>query len=231
MQKFRSTFINIKKQYSLAIQNGYNIITCEEYYLNKNRVPHKTIINRLDVDISPSKAEQFGKMYNDLGIRATFFIRLHAPEYNPFSFENYRIFKYLIESGHEIGYHSEIIDQAAIWGESAKENLIRDINVINNMFGVKIKGVASHGGGTGLNNLDFWRENKAHDFGLLYEAYDWFDDTYYVSDSGTSWKAYDHGKLLKDDHRSFAEHLKDREHKLFYLLIHPIKYYHQHQYE
>lgn len=51
----------------------------------------KILINRVDIDFSVKKAVKLGKIFNDLGIKATFFIRLHAPEYNPFSFENYQL--------------------------------------------------------------------------------------------------------------------------------------------
>ena len=34
--------------------------------------------------------------------------------------KNYRILKSIRDSGHEIGYHSEIVDQAAIWDEMQK---------------------------------------------------------------------------------------------------------------
>jgi hypothetical protein len=232
MNNFKFTFKNIESQYLSALEKGYKFITCEQYANNKNTNFNKTVINRIDIDLSIKKAEQLGKIYNNLGIKASFFIRLHAPEYNPFSFENYRIIKSLLESGHEIGYHSEIIDQSTIWNEDAVSNLQRDIQIINSMFGIKIKGIASHGGMTGLNNLDFWKTHKASDFGLLYEAYDWFDDTFYISDSEwTQWKAYDHGKLLQDDRRTFAEHIIQKEHDLIYLLIHSDTYFNIHFYE
>ena len=140
--------------------------------------------------------------------------------------------KFLIESGHEIGYHSEIIDQSVIWNEDIKENLLRDIEVINRIFNIDIKGIASHGGMTGLNNLDFWKNNTASDFGLLYEAYDWFDKAFYISDSEwTQWKAYNNGKLLEGDRRTFKEHIEQENHELIYLLIHPDTYYDRHFYE
>ena len=109
MRKFHFTFKKIKEQYQAALNKGYSFITCEEYVLNKDALVNKTIINRVDVDISVKKAEKLGIIFNELGIKASFFIRLHAPEYNPFSFENYRVIKFLIESGHEIGYHSKLL--------------------------------------------------------------------------------------------------------------------------
>ena len=230
--RFKFTFKKIKEQYQAAIDNGYSFITCEEYVLNKEALDNKTIINRVDIDFSVKKAEKLGIIFNELGIKASFFIRLHAPEYNPFSFENYIVIKFLIESGHEIGYHSEIIDQSVIWNEDIKENLLRDIDVINRIFNIDIKGIASHGGMTGLNNLDFWKNNTASDFGLLYEAYDWFDKAFYISDSEwTQWKSYNNGKLLEGDRRTFKEHIEQENHELIYLLIHPDTYYDRHFYE
>jgi len=157
--------------------------------------------------------------------------------YNPFSFENYRIIKKLVDSGHELGYHSEIVDQSVIWDESAKECLIRDIDIINRMFNVQVVGVASHGGNTGLNNLDFWQNHIPSEFDLLYEGYDkqpeynLFQEAFYISDSEwTRWKCYNKGVLCVNDRRTFKEHLIDN-HDLIHLLIHPDTYFDNHFYE
>lgn len=232
------TYKNIKGYYKKALDLGYEICTCEEYARKKkNEGLDKLIVNRVDVDFSVKGAARLGEIYNALGIKASFFIRLHAPEYNPFSFENYRIIKWLAQEGHEIGYHSEIVDQSVIWNETPEECLTRDIGVMNRMFGVDIKGVASHGGMTGLNNLDFWSENRATDFGLLYEAYestdhfDLFNTSFYISDSQwTQWKCYDKGRPLAGNVKTFGEHLDDG-HRLIYLLIHSDTYYDRHIYE
>jgi hypothetical protein len=197
----------------------------------------KTVVNRVDIDLSLKKAEILVNIFNLLDIKASFFLRLHANEYNPFSFESYRIIRKIIDNGHELGYHSEIIDQAAIWGEDPESCLLRDIKTIELVFKIKIKGIASHGGMTGLNNLDFWKDRKASDYGLLYEAYDsepsfnLFNDSFYISDSEwTRWKCYDKGNLIKGDHRTPSEHIYDN-HNLIHLLIHPDTYYFRHIYE
>ena len=145
--------------------------------------------------------------------------------------------KSILEGGHEIGYHSEVVDEAAIWNEDQNDCLVRDIDLINKMLNIKIKGVASHNGMTGLNNLDFWKKHDPFEFGLLYEAYDetdrfnLFNSSFYISDSEWfRWKAYDQGTLLDDDRSSFGEHVKNH-HKLIYLLIHADTYYDLHYYE
>jgi hypothetical protein len=233
MGNFHFTFKNLENQLLKALDKGYQFISCKDYYsLDKqNILPNKQIIFRVDIDHSVKKAEKLGIIFEILGINASFFIRLHAKEYNPFSFENYRIIKNLIKNGNEIGYHSEIIDQSNIWGEDPEVCLIKDIDILNRIFDIKISGIASHGGMTGLNNLDFWKDKKASDFGLLYEAYDWFNDMFYISDSvWTQWKCYNKGKLKEGDHRSFDKHVMDK-HPLIYLLIHSDTYFDRHCYE
>ena len=200
-------------------------------------MPDFSVINRVDIDFKPYKTSIVGKIFKSLGIKGTFFVRLHAPEYNPFSFENYLIMKQLLIDGHEVGYHSEIIDQSKIWGEDAAKCLDRDINVLSSMLDTKIVSVASHGGRTAWNNLDFWRNKKASDFGLLYEAYEesenfnLWKEAFYISDSEiTRWKCYNKGILVEGDRKSFGDHIEMR-HKLIYLLIHPDIYYTNHVYE
>jgi hypothetical protein len=234
---FIFTFENIERQYKAAQDFGYTFLTCSDYYHLKDDLPEFVIVNRVDIDISVSNAGKLAQIFNNFGIKATFFLRLHAHEYNPFSFSNYRILKFIKESGHEIGYHSEIVDQAVIWNENPEVCLFRDLNILNNVLDISVKGVASHGGMTGLNNLDFWKTRAPSEFGLYYEAYDetsnfgLFNDCFYISDSeNTRWKCYDKGVLRANDRRSFGDHLCDK-HKLIYLLIHPEIYYHEHPYE
>ncbi len=238
MSSFQFTFENIKKEYKAVLDAGYTVITCADYVrLKKTGLHEKILVNRSDIDFSVKKAGRLGTIFNELGIKGTFFLRLHAPEYNPFSFENYRILKFLIESGHELGYHSEIVDQAAIWKEDTEANLLRDLEVMERMLTIKILGVASHGGATGLNNLDFWKDRKPSEFGLLYEGYDkqpeynLFQESFYVSDSEwTRWKCYNKGNRVDGDHRSLSEHLVD-EHPILHALIHPDTYFDNHFYD
>lgn len=235
---FPFTWAKIKNHYQNILAAGYTPITCADYIAYKqNKETNKVLINRVDIDLSVKKTEKLVEIFNELNIKTTFFLRLHAPEYNPFSFENYRIIRHLIESGHELGYHSEVIDQAAIWNEDATDCLLRDIDVINRIFNIEVKGIASHGGMTGLNNLDFWKDKKASDFGLLYEAYDkqpefnLFQECFYVSDSEwTRWKSYNKGIRLDGDLRNPTEHLADN-HPIFHVLIHPDTYFNNHFYE
>ncbi len=237
MSKFQFTFDELERQYREALALGYEVLTCQDYVDRKQNLPNLTVVNRVDIDLSIKKAERLLDLFDRVKIRGTFFVRLHASEYNPFSFENYRILKSIRDAGHEIGYHSEIVDQAAIWDEDESQCLMRDLDVLNRMLCIKVRGVASHGGMTGLNNLDFWRERSPTSFGLAYEAYDrtnafgLFDKSFYISDSEwTRWKCYHRGVLREGDRRTFGEHARDL-HPLIYLLIHPETYFKRHFYE
>ena len=237
MEKLRWKFSYIKEEYKKVRELGYTFITCEEYFNKKHSLPKNVVVNRVDIDFSLKKTEVLLEIFEELGIKASFFLRLHAPEYNPFSFEGYRIIKRIIANGHELGYHSEIVDQAEIWSEDPLQCLKRDIAIIETGFDIKVKGIASHGGNTGLNNLDFWKNTRAKDLGFLYEAYDHepefnlFQEAFYVSDSEwTQWKCYDKGTLRVEDRRSLSEHAQDK-HPLMHFLIHPDTYYFRHIYE
>ena len=235
--KFLFTFNILEGYFRKALDLGYDIITCSAYAKNQKKLTRPTLVNRIDIDFSCKKAKRIVEIFDELGIHGTFCLRLHAPEYNPFDFENYKIIKSLLANENELAYHSEIIDQAAIWGETPADCLKRDIKVIESMFNTNVQGVASHGGFTGLNNLDFWENNSPSDFGLLYEAYDesetfgLFSNSFYISDSEwTRWKCYDQGLLREGDNRTLGEHL-DSGHDLIYSLIHSDTYFEDHFYE
>ena len=230
MVKYKFTWNNIENEYSQFLDHGYQIYTCQEYVKLKPNLNKKTVVNRVDIDFSIEKVVNLLDIFDKLKIKGTFFIRLHAPEYNTFSFENYEIIKRLLKSGHELGYHSEIIDQSIIWNEDAAECLIRDLEVLGKIFNYKVNSVASHGGNTGNNNLDFWKKRKPKEFNLIYEGYDsepefnLFNEAFYISDSEwTQWKCYNKGVLVKGDNRSPSEHINDN-HNLIYFLIHPDTY-------
>ena len=233
------TYAYLKQEWLKVLAADYQVITCAEYVdYKKKGLTHKVIVNRIDIDFSVQKTEFLIDIFNELGIKGSFFLRLHAPEYNPFSFENYRIIKKMVDSGHELAHHSEVIDQSAIWNEDPADCLMRDVKVMEHMFGVEIKGTASHGGLTGLNNLDFWKNKRPADYGFLYEGYDkepefnLFQESLYVSDSEwTRWKSYSNGVLNEGDRRSLSDHVTIGEHQVVYSLIHPDTYYHRHCYE
>lgn len=213
------SYAMLRSELAAVCAAGYKPLRCVDYLEHKKDPgddPH-VLVMRVDIDLSLAKTAILLNLFAELGIKATFFVRLHAPEYNPFSFEGYRILKRIVSEGHELGYHAGIIDQAKIWGEDAGACLRRDLAVLGAIVGMPIVGAACHGGLTGNNNLDFFKENDHRAFGLLYEGYNrtpefnLFHESRYVSDSEwTRWKAYDQGVRLEGDVRAPSGHLADR---------------------
>ena len=231
------SYKHLKETILLAKSFGYKIFGCNEYYNLKinNNIPEKFIVFRIDIDWSCRKTKTISDILNECGVNATFFIRLHGEEYNPFAFENYLILKEILSRGNELGYHSEVIDMKNIWNEDAKNCLIRDIKILELIFNTKIKGVASHGGYTQFNNLDFWNLNKPEDFGLLYEAYDknmfnLFYESTYISDSNYKWKIYRNGIKVNELNKTLSDLIIEKE-PFIYLNMHPECYYNRHIYE
>ena len=239
-ENFVFNWENLKSEYQRILDIGYKVIRCCDFAEAKQKCQQLeplTLVNRIDVDFSPAKADRLRTLFDELGIKGTFFVRLHAPEYNPFSFENYRIFRSIIASGHELGLHTETIDIAATWREDARVCYERDLAVFRLLFGIDSVGSAGHGGMTGLNNLDFWKEHSPADFGQSYEAYSddeafgLFKSSIYVSDSEwTRWKSYHNGTLAEGDRRSPAQIAESRA-PLMYMLIHPDTYFDRHFYD
>jgi hypothetical protein len=230
------TFDYIEDQYARIVAGDYKLLNCLDAIalLNSGKnLPKYCLINRVDVDMSVPRARRLGMMFSKLGVPASFFFRLHANEYNPLSFENLAIIRDLDAMGFEIGYHSEIVDGAAIWQEDAADVLRRDLDIMAAMLGKRIEGIASHGGLTGLNNLDFWSDRSAEEFGASYEAYDEriFKAGVYVSDSEwTRWKSYRKGHRIENSMTSPAEYVELREEQI-YLLVHSDTYFDRHIYE
>lgn len=232
------TFDYIQNELTLLINNGYQFVTCQDAFSDFTKTGavnygQKSVVNRVDVDFSLKKAVVLAKIFDELGIDATFFVRLHAKEYNIFDFENYLYLKKIKDLGFEIGLHSEVVDQSVIWNQNSVACLERDIRVLELITDDRVFGVASHGSHTGLNNLEFWKNHKPEHFNLSYEAYlhGLFEASLYISDScWTFWKSYLNGKVLTSDLRSPSEHSLD-EYPLIYLLTHPDTYYYKHPYE
>lgn len=222
------SFLNYEKIFEKVLAYNYRVITLKEFFSDEYEINEYLLINRIDVDLKIERLSVFYEIFKKLGIKASIYLRLHAPNYNLLSFGNIRIIKDLISIGCEIGLHTELEDASGYCSIEKKELLKNEIQLFQTVFGVKLYGSASHGDMTHYNNLHFWSKHSAKDFGLLYEAYDkkLWDNCRYVSDSEwTRWKSYENGQLIKNDRRNPIEHIADDRPKTLHLLTHPESWY------
>ncbi len=227
------TFDFYKKIFQTALNNSYSVITLKEFFNDEYIKDEKILVNRIDVDFRIDRLETIYRIFKELEIKASVYLRIHSPEYNLLSIGNIKIIQDLVSIGCEIGLHTELEDLGGYCKLNKQKVLEKELEFLENIFETKIYGTASHGDMTHYNNLDFWKTNKPNDFGLAYEAYDHklFNHCRYVSDSEwIQWKAYENGKLLEDDRRTPIEHMKDNC-KVLHLLTHPESWYKNYIYE
>jgi peptidoglycan/xylan/chitin deacetylase (PgdA/CDA1 family) len=212
---------------------GYRPITMREYFGGEFESGQRVLVSRVDVDVKIDRLPKLAEIYRALDMRATFFLRLHAPTYNLLSFQNIAIVRDLAAAGHEIGLHTELADAAGFCSIDGAALLEREIEILQTLSGARVYGTASHGDMTGYNNLDFWATHRPQQFGLLYEAYDapLWKHCRYVSDSEwVRWKAYENGELIAGDRRSPDVHGKEGP-RVLHVLTHPESWYERYIYE
>jgi hypothetical protein len=210
---------------------GYTFLTCAEY-ADGRRPTEPFAVLRHDMDALPVRALALGRLEHRLGIRASYFVRVHANEYNAFGFDTVQVLRQLTAAGHEIGLHAEPRDLHAATGCDPDPVLVATRHLIEAVVGVPVRGVASHNDITPDNNLLHFSPGKARSLGFRYEAYDddslgLFATSTYVTDGHYwRWRAFVGGRLT-DDESCLCQHAQARTPRL-YVLLHPHVWYERH---
>lgn len=153
--------------------------------------PDRTILLRHDVDRSVTKALCLAQIEAELGIAATYYVRLHSNYYNPFGHVAYRQIQAIRALGHEIGLHTEFWDAARIAGEDPLGMFRRELAVFDAVVGEPCHTYSLHRT-TGSSDLaDVQQAMRAihADIGIP-GAYDpvFQQDIKYLSDSSGIWR-------------------------------------------
>jgi hypothetical protein len=227
------TFNYYERIFQEALSNNYNVITLKAFFLGEYDPEDKVLVNRIDVDIKIDRLSKIYEIFNRVGIKASIYLRVHSAYYNLFSVGNIQIVKKLIDIGCEIGLHTELEDMKGYCDVNKKQLLIKEIELFEEIFNIKLYGTTSHGDMTHYNNLNFWKTNNPSSFGLIYEGYDealWNNCTYVSDSEWVRWKTYQNGKLLENDRRTPIEHIRNGN-KVLYLLTHPESWYERYIHE
>jgi hypothetical protein len=139
------------------------------------------ILLRHDIDAQTTKALKMAKINHDLGIPATFFVRIHGP-YNPFRQPSYEIILEIAKLGHEIGLHYEPMFYIK-HNLPVKATVLFEIELLNRMFKMQIKSIAPHQPSLTKLDLDDVKE-KFNDPYLPR----FFRKIKYISDSNKRWR-------------------------------------------
>ena len=156
---------------------------------------------RHDVDRWSSNARILGRMEAERAVRTSYYFRTREITGDQDTIRE------LVEGGHEIGYHYEVLAQSSGDMDEARRLFERDLAQLREIYPVAT--VAMHGSPLSkYNNIDFWQRFSLDDFGLAAEAFDLVDDPswIYVTDTGRSWST-DSANLR--DHAPKARTLPD----------------------
>jgi hypothetical protein len=190
------TFLHYENTLKLALDKGYNFLKCEQY----KHIPKidKLIIMRHDVDFSLKNALKFAQIENNLGIQSTYFIRLHAKQYNPLGYENFQIINQIKELNHEISLHHE--PDFAYQFDDPIEYTKNEIHSFNSLFNISISGISTH---EPSRRGIMVNETNLTQFPIEYESYSpiFTKQMKYISDSGCRWREGDMREWIEKHHR------------------------------
>ncbi len=211
------TFKRYEESLKLAKEKGYSFSPLGDF--DENRESESLILLRHDLDHPVlHKALSFAGIENRLGIKATYFVRVHSDEYNPFGFKIYSALRQILDMGHEIGLHYEHLDFCDVTREDPDTIITKGKKLLELIFDTKIKGIAGHRSFTDIQNWDFWEDHNFRDFGFEYDAYEdrFMSSMLYIDDSLRQWKE---GKCM-------CQYIADGVPRL-YFLTHPFYWYHK----
>ncbi len=167
-----------------ALTSGYRIYPFRDW-VQGTLQGNYTILLRHDIDVSLEEAAQFAKVERELGISATYFIRLHARFYQPLTPESWMYLGELCEKGTDIGLHYER-NFYEMTGNDHVEMLRQDVEILNSILGKPIYGCAAHM----PKSFTTFDMATVRSIGLAYEAYapEFTQKRKYISDSRRYWR-------------------------------------------
>jgi hypothetical protein len=166
-----------------AVDLGYQFATFSEH----ERVDAKRLLlMRHDVDLSVDNALTFARIEAELGVRATYFVRLHARQYNPFEYHTYKKLREIEALGHELGLHYEPGFADAV-GEDPARMVHREKTMLESLLDHTVVSAAAHLPSKSGQTVT---EENLESFGLRYEAYTrrFLEGFKYLSESNGRWR-------------------------------------------
>lgn len=113
----------------------------------------KYIYLRHDVDRSLEKAAAMAAWEQKLGVKATYFVRLHSRYYNCYSFPGLMALRSIMNAGHEIGLHTEFYDIAKVLGDDGSAVFAREKRILEEIIERPVRVFSPHRT-TGSTNTD-----------------------------------------------------------------------------
>ena len=171
-----------------ALKMGFTIISFGDY--PKFSKKPKIILLRHDIDYSPQRALAIAKIEKKLGLKSTYFVRVHGEYYHPFDHQSYSAIKMITELGHEIGLHSEARSLAQEFKIPVVALFRIEKEILEKIFDLKVVSASEHADLGRSQN--YWQKHlfaqiAKRKVGIKHYPQEW-SDFKYLSDSLGSWK-------------------------------------------
>jgi len=139
---------------------------------------------RHDIDVSLEYAARMARYEQEIGIPATYFVRMRAASYNPLSRPGRAMLADIERGGGEVGLHYEGIAPGEA-PETAWRRFLLEKTMLEDLVGHRV-GVALHM----PNRCSDFEEGAKHAAGALYDASseERFGGLKFVSDSNRRWR-------------------------------------------
>tara|TARA_B100000424_G_C22903734_1_gene480639 strand:- start:567 stop:1256 length:690 start_codon:yes stop_codon:yes gene_type:complete len=164
---------------------NYNFCTVNDYY-QLGCPKENYIVIRHDVDIQPGSVQQLVDCEKNLGVPATYYVRVCGSPYNLFDYSLFKTFKEAENLGFEIGLHSNPVEFAKINNLQTIDVICSEVEMLSQFFNVK--SMACHRDMNYIyNSLPFVEDNWhviKKKTGLKCQAYDklFFSNSVYVNE-------------------------------------------------
>lgn len=194
-------------------QNGYKFV-----FFTEPPTTGRHIYLRHDVDRSLEKALAMANRERQLGVKSTYFVRLHSRYYNCYSFPGLKALREIMSAGHEIGLHTEFYDLAKIFGDDGDLVFAREKHILEEIIERPVQVFSPHrtSGSTNTDEIRRHLRFLRSEHNLLCTFDDQFqNDVKYISDSSGIWR-----EGCPCGYLDRYPHLQ--------MLIHPIWWYREH---
>lgn len=141
----------------------------------------QTVYLRHDIDFMPAQCTWAAEIEAEAGVRATYYVALTQP-YNPSGEVHHRAIRYLVELGHEIGLHYDLLTYPSET-RARMRRLAAEARYLESLAGAPVTTISMHNpsimGDDPFRELDEYvhPHDPRHQEGLLY-----------VSDSCRGWR-------------------------------------------
>lgn len=167
----------------------------------------KSVILRHDIDYDISKAIEFAKYEQGLGVCSTYFVLLSSDFYNLCSKRVFEAVQEIASCGHEIGLHFDETKYKAKNMSDMSRYIEKEIELMENILQLPIKTVSMHRPSEEVLRADLKFPEIVNSYGKIF-----FEEFKYVSDSRMAWREDIFGIIQKE------------ERKKLHILTHPFWY-------